>query len=237
MTQGVIIPAADWPFASSVIDREKAGQFRTGPDTGRGPQAPAAGPTVVCLLDDLETGGMVDAERLRLDRQHNVQDVAVMGYPDVETDEEGSLVGEPPTFTLRFELEDTEVVSQPIPVNATAGQFAAALPEEVRFVLRSLTLGGDLMRWRIGLAGRDIPLIEVEQDGDLGPHARVVVSRNRFVGTGSTIPVHSVLPTGEPTPLKIGAQCVVLPFPFGWGVIGAECRKFSIDEPEDPYGY
>jgi hypothetical protein len=241
------ISDSDWPIFEQLLRDYQQGKLR--PATRDEPREtkPPLRPAVVCLRDDLETGETVEAERLRFERRLQVQDVMIVGYPSIETDEAGELIGEPPTFTLRLiepDQGDTpgpEHVTAPIPITATPAQFRQAIPEDFGRHLRSVTLGGDLMRWRIALArrpGTDIPLIEVEQDGDLGQHARVVVARNRFVGTGSTIPVHSVLPTGEPTPLKIGAQCVVLPFPFGWGVVAAECRKIGFDgeEPEAP-GY
>lgn len=237
---GHYISSADWPDFAALLRAWRSGELRRprGPAGGAG-----AGPSphrIVCLYGELPNGGTVPAEVLRPERELQVQDVAVMGWP-IALDKR--------TFTLSWQGEDLPA----IPLEATAAEvFKRLSGSPLGELLVDVTLGSrtDVKdvhpgRWRLHLTppedGADHPLLQVTTDpisgGDnqtLGPAARVVVSRSRWVGSGGElIDVHSVLPTGEPTPLRRGAQCAVALFAgLGWGVIAAEMRKY----PDGSFG-
>lgn len=209
----------DWPVFCELMRAFKSGQLRKRPQamTTTSPlDIPA--PMVCVLRDDLNDGGSVEAERLVYRDDVAGWDVQILGLSP---------------FSGAFRLEINGELTPEISYTATADTFRAALETmpEVKRSLDSVTLGNApdavLMRWRVGLMPR-LPTMELHESWEVGSsYARVLVTPSRWHGTGEVVQVHSGLPAGHPTPLRIGSQCVCVFVPgAGYVVTGAEVRKF-----------
>lgn len=226
---GHYISTDDWPDFARLLRAFRAGELtrpRGGGDDGRAGFAPHR---LVVLRENLDSGGSAKAEILgRAPQGLQVLDIDVAGWPEALQER---------TFTLQWQGE----ALPPIPLEATAEQLYELLKASgspVRPYLVNVTLGAaeDLNlnpgRWRVELA----PNPKAPQDPwplptlvehSLGSNATVILSWLPYVGTGRTLTVHSVLPTGAPSPLRRGAQCAVAHLAgVGWGVIAAEARKY-----------
>ncbi|CAK9015266.1 Uncharacterized protein SCF082_LOCUS12683, partial [Durusdinium trenchii] len=207
---------------------------------GSGSPRPDPGAPVVSvmLLEDLEPGSDALAVRL-IPTTDAVQDVAITGYPDEE----------PGTF--RLELNQPEGAGGPsiefpeISAEATALEVVDAIRSVPALVqaIAEVHLGtrseAKLMRFRFRFQPRpdkrEWPLLEVAEQNLEGDGVGITIQRANMIDAGGEpFLVRSVIPTGEPTPLKIGAQCVAARFGWGLGVIAGECRQFNPAEP-NPY--
>lgn len=226
----------------------------------------AAVPVVVCLLDDLESGRTVEAERLRWEDQDEVYDLQVLGFP---------------VANLRFRLrlqnsvppapgpgnesleEDADATSDVITLNDDLRAVTEALTADRiwREQLRSVTIGQHdrgVMRWRIALArrtdgaahqirmlpapGGTHPGSPTESWWQIQPRTVLQLQPAQYVGTGRVIQVHSPVPLSDPSPARRGAIAVCLPLPRGWGLVSLEPRRFRaswplVEPPIEEYGY
>lgn len=220
-----------------------------------------AAPLTVVLLEELPTGGRAKAEVVNYVTGRQVQDVMIVGHPvslEPLLDEEGNPLPIDPedphyagTVTIIVEVEgEPDIESDPIPLVSLAGEVEEILNRIPELKRRNLdvTLGNTeeflIMRWRIAMdfppedpAGEDVeawPLFKARVD--IAGIVDVIVSNCPFVGTGRTVEVVDNIPVGDPTPLRAGAQCGVIWFPSmgAYGFSGAEPRKFSPPEEEEP---
>lgn len=200
---------------------------------------------VVCLHEPLESGGSAKAERLRYSTRNQIQDVQVVGWVEEDPETDVTLPNAD-TFQLKYRAPGNDDESEdlpetePISIVAEAEDVLEILKgvPEIAPVIKRVTLGGDtLRRWRIELDQElDSPLFEVTHF--LGNQAAVIVQRNQFHGTNKMETVHSVIPTGNPTPMRQGSQCGVRLFPgIGFGVTEAEARKYFILQKDPSYEY
>lgn len=168
MPHPLIVPDAAYAAdLDAAVQAHRDGVERLGKEEDRRPRH--AGPIVVCLLDDLESGRSVEAERLRWEDQSEVWDLQVLGFPtsnlpfrlrlqnanltpgdDDEEDDEDEA----------DEIDESrDAISEVIRLNADVTEMTEALAaDEIwRQHLRSVTIGQHgrgVMRWRIALSRR-----------------------------------------------------------------------------------
>ncbi len=258
MADGRWIAEEDWNDYRALMRAWKSGELmrRDQPVESSGVQQQQS--CLVVLLEDLNSGGFARAERLRRENLFEVMDIMVVGGipgtepidPENPPDEDAP----PPSFTLNIAgSDDQEEEADPqflpeVPVTATAEEMFklyTGSDSPIKDVLAGITLGRysdgkPMMRWRLLLKpldnGEPRPVYQV------GPHtmgnaADILVQHVPYVGTGSDVTVFSVIPTGDPTPIRAGSQCGCRFFPgTGWGVTEAEPRKFEpVIGDEYPY--
>lgn len=254
---GRYIDDADWPSFRALLRAWDTGELLRRDQPMERSSVQQQQSCLVVLLEDLNSGGFARAERLRRENRYEVMDIMVVGGipgtapvdPEAPPDEETP----PPSFTLQLPASDDEEEGDTqflpeVPVTATAEevyQLYAGSDSPIKDYLvavglgRSSDDGNPMMRWRLVLEpldGRVRPLLEVGPH-TLGDAADILVQHVPYVGTGSDVTVFSVIPTGDPTPIRAGSQCGCRFFPgTGWGVTEAEPRKFEpIIGDEYPY--
>jgi len=230
---GSLIHDDDVPLLHATMRSFRNGS-RNLPPTKPGKQPPPGRPPIVAvLLEDLPSGETADAAVLYLEESNETQLVTI----------KGTIVGG--SFQLRFRTEEdaSEESTDDIAFDATAEEVQAALealpsinPGDVE-----VSLGESTSRWFVTFTGqyarRDIPLLRVTHslDSDLG--GMIVTATTYWEDTGRTERLRSILPTGTPTPLRVGNMVVALWFPrVGYGVISAECRDLNLPFIP-PYAY
>lgn len=238
-----VISDNDWPVFRQLMQDYKAGRLKPMTMPKEQQRVIPREAAVVCLMEGMEHGQTIQAERLILEPHLEVYDVMILGFPQD--------TGTP----IKLKLSDGEksYETPDIPIGSNRQQFASYLSASAgwREVVRSVTIGNQanytIMRWRIALAPRedgepwdirfvsDVPSFVHPQGLDviLGDKTAAVIQRTQYIGSGLLMSVHAPIPTSRDwlaaagPPIRAGAIGMVLPVAGGWALTSVEARKFT----------
>ena len=210
MPDGRYISETDWPDVAAILRAWRAGEIlRQSQPDGEG-ATPAMQSRLVCLLEDLNPGGSATAEILTRESSHLVQDVCLVGFPELASEN-----GPAGTLTLQWDggqLPDLHAFDSADTV------YAKLLKSSLGPYLADVSLGRPedqpLLRWRISLipppnAPDDWPGLSV-QSHTLGTPGGIRIP------VWPSFPIHirrieMPVQPGSATPLRVSVPSAIQP--------------------------